>query len=286
MQIDSDFQLKPYLAERQALVEDELGRVLPAPDDRPANLSAAMRHAVLVGGKRLRPILCLAAADAAKGSARHALGAAVAVELLHSYTLVHDDLPCMDDDLLRRGQPTVHAKFGEAVALLAGDALQGLAFRTLVTRTPPCATISDMVAELGAAAVGVVQGQVEDLAFAGSADPATVEYVHQHKTADLFRCAVRLGALTACPDDEDLDKLTVFAGNLGLAFQIVDDLLDADEPRTGDDAELTCLSVWTPDEARAHAARLTDTALAALDGLPGPTEPLRALAAHMLKRGV
>ena len=284
--MNDTFQLKPYLAGRQALVEDALRRVLPAADERPANLSAAMRHAVLVGGKRIRPILCLASAEAVGGAVEDALPAALAIELLHSYTLVHDDLPCMDDDLLRRGQPTVHAKFGETVALLAGDALQGLAFRVLATARGPKADVRAMTAELGDAAVGVVRGQVEDLAFAGCADPATVEYVHQHKTADLFRCAVRMGALSSGASADALGRLTTFAGSLGLAFQIVDDLLDAGKPATGEGAELTCLAIWTQDEARSRAARLTDAALAALEGLPGPAEPLRALAETMLRRAV
>ncbi|MGI6497049.1 MAG: polyprenyl synthetase family protein [Kiritimatiellia bacterium] len=282
--MNDEFRLESYLAERRAFVEGALRRILPSGTERPASLSAAMRHAVLLGGKRVRPILCLAAAEAVGGTKEDALPAALAIELLHSYTLVHDDLPCMDNDLVRRGQPTVHAKFGETVALLAGDALQGFAFQMLAATDAPRADVRAMAAELGAAAVGVVRGQVEDLAFAGCADPDTVAYVHLHKTAALFRAAVRMGALAAGAAPETLAKLAVYAENLGLAFQIIDDLLDAGEPREGEDAELTCLSIWSPDDARARAARRTSAAVEALEGLPGPTAPLRALAGHMLER--
>ncbi len=279
-------ELKSYLSERRALIESRLQEALPGDSTRPASLWSAMRHAVLVGGKRVRPILCLAAAEAAGGSASDALPAALAIELLHSYTLVHDDLPCMDNDLLRRGQPTVHAKFGETVALLAGDSLQGLAFRVLATTSAPRADIPAMVRELGRAAVDVVAGQVEDLAFAGKADPETIDFVHKNKTGALFRASIRMGALAVGADAAALSALTEYAENTGAAFQIIDDLLDADEPREGEDAELTCLSIWTPDEARAHAARRTAAAISALAGLPGPTEPLSALADRMLSRVV
>lgn len=280
-------ELNAYLAERRALVEAKLQEALPgAGGARPASLWAAMRHAVLVGGKRVRPILCLAAAEAAGGDADSALPAAVAIELLHSYTLVHDDMPCMDNDMLRRGQPTVHAKFGETVALLAGDALQGLAFRVLATTSAPRADVAAMTRELGRAAVDVVAGQVEDLAFAGKADPETIDFVHRNKTGALFRASIRMGALSAGAAPDALAKLTEYAENTGAAFQIIDDLLDADEPREGEDAELTCLSIWSPDEARAAAARRTAAAVAALEGLPGPAEPLVALAEYMLSRVV
>lgn len=277
-------ELKTYLSARRSLVEGRLAEALPGESIRPASLWAAMRHAVLAGGKRVRPVLCMAAAEAAGGDAADALPAALAIELLHSYTLVHDDMPCMDDDLLRRGLPTVHAKFGEAVALLAGDALQGLAFRVLATTSAPRADIPAMVRELGRAAVDVVAGQVEDLAFAGTADPATIDFVHRNKTGALFRASIRMGALAAGAGEAALSALTEYAENTGAAFQIIDDLLDAGEPREGEDAELTCLSIWSPEEARAQAARRTDAAIAALAGLPGPTEPLSALARQMLSR--
>ena len=283
------FALETYLATRKALVEQELLAALPPANSRPTILAAAMRHAVLTGGKRLRPILCLAAADAAGGCYDEAWWPALAVELFHTYTLVHDDLPCMDNDLTRRGQPTVHALFGETIGVLAGDALQGLAFE-LLGRTPEKrpGVVAALVTELGrtAGAAGVVAGQVEDIRFAGQADAETLAYVHQHKTADLFSAAMRMGAIAAGGTPETVNQLGTYANHLGIAFQIIDDLLDAGEARAGKPPELSCLQLWSPDEARQQAASHTTAAIQALQGLPGPIEPLVALAEQMLRRVV
>jgi len=281
------FVLETYLADRKRAVEEHLFASLPAAETRPAILVEAMRHAVLSGGKRLRPILCLAAAEAVGGSAEDARYAATAVELLHTYTLVHDDLPCMDNDLLRRGQPTVHARYGEAIAVLTGDALQTLAFDMLANtpeRRP--GTVARLVKELAAAVgfAGVIGGQVEDIRFAAAPTRDVIDFVFQHKTADLFKAACRLGALAACGDENAVDKLSRFADALGFAFQIIDDLLDA--PTASSDAvpELSCLAVMSADEARDWARKLTAQAVAVLDGLPGETVPLVALANHLLTR--
>lgn len=281
------FVLETYLADRKRAVEEHLFASLPAAETRPAILVEAMRHAVLSGGKRLRPILCLAAAEAVGGSAEDARYAATAVELLHTYTLVHDDLPCMDNDLLRRGQPTVHARYGEAVAVLTGDALQTLAFEMLANtpeRRP--GTVARLVKELAAAVgfAGVIGGQVEDIRFAAAPTRDVIDFVFQHKTADLFKAACRLGALAAGGDEDAVDKLSRFADALGFAFQIIDDLLDA--PTASSDAapELSCLAVMSADEAHDWAHSLTAQAVAALDGLPGETVPLAALANHLLTR--
>ncbi len=281
------FDLKTYLDARRALAEQHLFACLPAAGARPAVLAEAMRHAVLSGGKRLRPVLCLASADAAGGDARDALFPAAAVELLHTYTLVHDDLPCMDNDLLRRGQPTVHAKYGEAVGVLTGDALQTLAFETLA-RTPERrpGTVAALVAELASAAgaAGVIGGQVEDIRFAAQPTRAVIDYVFQHKTADLFRAACRLGAIAAGAAEADLARFSAFADGLGFAFQIIDDLLDAKEAKAGAQPELSCLAVMSESDARDWAEQHTRRAVAALDGLPGDATPLAALAADLLKR--
>ena len=281
------FDLKTYLAVRRSAVENHLFACLPAPDVRPQRLAEAMRHAVLSGGKRLRPILCLASAEAAGGRAEDAVFPACAVELLHTYTLVHDDLPCMDDDVLRRGQPTVHAKYGEALGVLAGDALQTLAFETLA-RTPEKrpGTAARLVAALAAAAgaAGVIAGQVEDLRLAAAPTREAIDYVFQHKTADLFRAAVRLGAIASSAAEADLARLSAFADHLGFAFQIVDDLLDAQEAKSGDKPELSCLDILSVSEARDWAAQHTEQAVRALDGLPGDAAPLAALAREMLGR--
>jgi geranylgeranyl diphosphate synthase, type II len=279
------FDLKTYLAERKALVETELFACLPAEETRPAELASAMRHAVLSGGKRLRPILCLAAAEAAGGKLDHALPAACAVELLHTYTLVHDDLPCMDNDTLRRGQPTVWAKYGEAMAVLVGDALQTLAFETLA-RTPSPSVTPRLVIELAKAAggAGVIAGQVEDIQFAGSPTRDIVDYVFQHKTADLFRATLRLGAIAGGASDRNLQQLSVYGNNLGIAFQVIDDLLDAQQARADDKPELTCLAIMSEEDARAYAKKTTAAAIASLHELPGNTAPLSALAENMLSR--
>lgn len=281
------FVLETYLADRKRAVEEHLFASLPAAETRPTILVEAMCHAVLSGGKRLRPILCLSAAEAVGGSAEDARYAATAVELLHTYTLVHDDLPCMDNDLLRRGQPTVHARYGEAIAVLTGDALQTLAFEMLANtpeRRP--GTVARLVKELAAAVgfAGVIGGQVEDIRFAAAPTRDVIDFVFQHKTADLFKAACRLGALAAGGDEDAVDKLSRFADALGFAFQIIDDLLDA--PTASSDAapELSCLAVMSADEAHDWAHSLTAQAVAALDGLPGETVPLAALANHLLTR--
>jgi len=279
------FDLKNYLAERKTLVETELFACLPAEGTRPAELASAMRHAVLSGGKRLRPILCLGAAEAAGGKLEHALPAACAIELLHTYTLVHDDLPCMDNDTLRRGQPTVWAKYGEAMAVLVGDALQTLAFETLA-RTPCPSVTPRLVIELAKAAggAGVIAGQVEDIQFAGSPTRDIIDYVFQHKTADLFRAAIRLGAIAGEASDHNLQHLSVYGNNLGIAFQIIDDLLDAKQASSDDKPELTCLAIMSKEEAHAYAKETTAAAIASLKNLPGNTAPLTALAHELLSR--
>ncbi len=277
--------LDDYLEGRRALVEQALHAALPPEGQRPARLTEALRYSVLGGGKRLRPILCLAAAEAAGGRAEEALAAATAVELLHTYTLVHDDLPCMDDDALRRGQPTVHVRYGEALGVLVGDALQALAFETLLrgmARRPARAARAARELAAAAGAAGIVGGQVEDVATGAAGDEATVAFVHQHKTADLFRAAVRIGAVAGGATAPQTRRLGDYGNRLGLAFQIVDDLLDANDAAKAD--ELSCLRLWTRDEARRRVAEHTSAAVAALQSLPGPLEPLRLLARHMQAR--
>ena len=251
-------------ARRRALVEDALDAALPKASERPAALGAAMRWAVEGGGKRIRPLLCLAAAEAVGGRLEDALAPACAIELLHSYTLVHDDLPAMDDDATRRGRASVWARFGEANAVLAGDALQALAFGTAACAPRNAAPI---VAELARRGVGVVAGQVEDVAGA----PGDVAFVYEHKTADLFVAAAAMGALAGGGAPEAVERLRAFARALGLAFQHEDDLLDGDSPLPRAAAE-------------ARVRDLTAQALAALDGLPGDTAFLRRLAARLAAR--
>ena len=248
-------------------VECELRRLLSS-QERPRVLMQAMRWAVEGGGKRIRPRICLASAVAAGGSSADALFPACAVELLHSYTLVHDDLPAMDNDAERRGRPSVWAKFGEANAILAGDALQALAFAALA-QTPERrpGTRAKMIDFFAGCALGVVRGQVEDIA-SGAKD---VPFIYEHKTADLFMAAAVTGALAGGGDDASVEKLRLFAYHLGVAFQYEDDLLDDDSP-------------FDRDETARRVQSETDAALAALVGLPGDAEPLAALARSLVNR--
>lgn len=241
-------------------IEETLSELLSG--TRPAALFDSMRHAVMSGGKRIRPQICLASAAAVGGDAGDAIYPACAIELLHSYTLVHDDLPSMDNDVERRGAPSVWAKYGESNAILAGDALQALAF-SAAARAPRNA--NRIVAALAAAGVGVVRGQVEDL------EGRDVDFIYRHKTADLFIAAAEMGAYAGGGSDLDVGKLRTFALDLGLAFQFEDDLLDGDSP-------------YPEAETRDRVASLTAAAIAALDGLPGDTEPLVLLARRLVGR--
>ena len=251
-----------------------LAAALPSPDASPIQLHRAMHHAVLLGGKRMRPLL-VHAAGALFGAAPSALDApAVAVELVHAYSLVHDDLPAMDDDALRRGQPTVHVAFDEATAILAGDALQTLAFETLARAELPPATAIQLVRTLAAAsgASGMCGGQALDLAATGAAGSialADLERLHAMKTGALIRAAVRMGALVGGADDIALDALDRFASALGLAFQVRDDILDVE----GDSATLG--KTAGKDAAQAKAT------FPALLGLDASRARLDALGAQM-----
>ncbi len=291
------FALDAYLQERGRRVDAYLDQQLPPASARPAALHQAMRHAVLAGGKRLRPILCLAAAAACGGREDDALRPGAAIELLHTYTLVHDDLPAMDDDDLRRGRPTVHVVYGEANAILAGDALLTLAFEWLADcPAPPPAAPTALIRELARAAghAGVIAGQVEDIAGEGQPlDADRLRYIHTHKTGDLLVAALRLGARTAGAAEAQVDQLTRYGQAVGLAFQIADDVLNATSTAeqlgkaVGTDAargKMTYVALHGIEPARAEARRLVEEAVAALPGLPGPTEPLAALARHIVER--
>ena len=247
------------------LVEKTLDEVMPPADERPAALSEAMRYAVGTGGKRIRPLICLASSAAVGGKPEDARYAAAAIELLHNYTLVHDDLPAMDNDTERRGKPTVWTKYGEANAILAGDALQALAFAA-AAKTPRNA--SAVVAALGSAALGVVQGQVEDIAATKD-----VPYIYTHKTADLFIAAATMGGYAGGGTDDDIRALHAFALNLGLAFQYEDDLLDGDSP-------------YDRETTERLARETTSAAVEALSKLPGDVAFLKTLAGKLLGRKV
>jgi farnesyl diphosphate synthase len=277
---------------RQERMEAVLEELLPAPNRAPFSLHEAMRYAVLGGGKRVRPLLAFAAGEAAGAQTREVERAAAAVELIHAYSLVHDDLPCMDDDMLRRGKPTCHVAFGEATALLVGDALQCLAFQVLaehpIAPTPAAQLV--MVRTLAAAAGsrGMAGGQAIDLASTGRELTLTeLEHMHIHKTGELIRAAVLLGA--GCGSSlgpERSARLDRFAKAAGLAFQVVDDLLDAQADTAtlgktaGKDARQnkpTYVSVLGVSRAREFAHELRTEALGALDPFGAEAGRLRAL---------
>ncbi len=260
-----------FVAWRQAqqdAVERALERWVPA--DAPAGLGDAMRYAVLDGGKRLRPLLVLATCEAVGGHAPAAMRAACAVELIHAYSLVHDDMPCMDNDVLRRGKPTVHVQFGQAQALLAGDALQALAFELLV---PGDGSLSDAMSArlcrllaLSAGADGMAGGQAVDLSSVGVAlDLPALEAMHRRKTGALLQASVTMGAATGAPSPQSLALLAEYGAYVGLAFQVVDDILDvtADSATLGKTAgkdaaadKPTFVSLMGLAQAQAYADRV------------------------------
>jgi geranylgeranyl diphosphate synthase type II len=226
--------LDAYLQERRATVDAALDRVLPPESAPPISIHRAMRYSVLAPGKRLRPVLVIAGAEAVGGRASDVLDAACALELIHAYSLIHDDLPAMDDDDYRRGRLTSHKVFGEAMAILAGDALLTLAFRLVAgnaTRVAAPGLVGAVVIEVAEAAGtdGMVGGQVVDIESEGKTiSPEMLDYIHLHKTAALIRAALRVGALLGGGNAEQVEAISQAGQSLGLAFQIVDDILDVE----------------------------------------------------------
>lgn len=262
----------------------------------PDILTDAMRHSLLAGGKRLRPLLVLLATEACGGNPEEALPAACAVEYVHTYSLIHDDLPSMDDDDLRRGQPSCHIRFGEANAILAGDALLTQAFEILATDLPPeVAAPCCRELALAAGSQNMVGGQVDDLAAENREDltAAELEQIHNRKTGAMIRGALRMGSIVAKSSDELFRKLGFFGEKIGLAFQIVDDLLDFSGDATkigkslGKDEEsqkLTYVRLYGADESRRLAEKLISEAIAAVNELGENGKPLIGLAQFILNR--
>jgi len=287
--------LSSTLAVDRARVDAFLARAFEQRQPPAPRLEAAMRHALLVGGKRLRPLLVYLAGRSL-GASDEALDApAAAVELIHAYSLVHDDLPAMDDDDLRRGQPTVHRAFDEATAILAGDALQSLAFEVLARAAHPRLPALILTLAVAAGRDGMVGGQALDLAAVGGhPDVEALATMHAHKTGALICAAVRMGALTAVPEqDPRVAALDRYAEALGLAFQIHDDVLDViGDTQTlgkasGADAardKPTYPALLGLEGARRRAQELTDEALAALAPLGEAGDPLARLARYMIER--
>ncbi len=289
-----------YLEARRLLVEGALRRFLPPETAEPTLIHRAMHYSIFGGGKRLRPVLVLAAAEAVGGAPEPFLPVAAALELIHTYSLIHDDLPAMDDDDFRRGRPTSHRVFGEAVAILAGDALLTEAFGLLTA--PDCVKRHDpkrlltVIQEIAAAAGsrGMVGGQTLDIDSEGQAvDAAHLESVHRHKTGALIRASLRAGALLAGASEGQLQAITAYGEAVGLAFQIADDILNVEgEAATtgkavGSDAakgKATYPAVHGLPEAKARAAALVAEALRALTPLNARADPLRGIARFIVER--
>lgn len=292
------FDLDSHLAATAEAVDSALNGFLPKSSTSPRSLHTAMRYSLFAGGKRMRPALCIAAAEACGGTLVNALPPAAAVECIHTYSLIHDDLPAMDNDDFRRGKPTSHKVYGEGIAVLAGDALLTLAFEILASAeaTKRYSTrdyILDLARSSGSRAL--IAGQVADLESEGkSATPTRLRYIHQRKTSALLSCSVRLGGMSANCTPLQLKALTEFGENVGLAFQVIDDILDVTQSSeklgktAGKDAEAgkaTYPAVVGLEKSRKIARQLTSKAFAALKPFNKKrVRALEALAEHLLNR--
>jgi geranylgeranyl diphosphate synthase type II len=226
-------KLSPFFEEDRLAVDAALERLLPPQSTQPSSIHTAMRYSVFAGGKRMRPILCLESARIFTSDVKPALHPACAIEFIHTYSLIHDDLPALDNDDLRRGKPTCHKKFGEAIAILAGDGLLTLAFESIGATPVPAERRVAMLSEIAGAAgtvTGMVGGQVADIeAERKPVDAQTLEYIHRSKTAALIRASVTAGALCAGAASDDVARLRRFGETIGWAFQVTDDILDVEE---------------------------------------------------------
>jgi len=290
--------LKTYLRTCQKQIDCALDRYLPKVNTKPATLHKAMRYSLFAGGKRLRPILCLAAAEACGGNVDDALPLACALECIHTYSLVHDDLPSMDNDDFRRGRPTCHKVFGDGIAVLAGDALLTVAFEIVSKAKPtPSYDISTLLREIAVAAGSqkLIAGQVADLEAEGKkVKRDQLQFIHENKTAAILKSSVRLGAMSANADARKLSAITRFGQRLGLAFQIIDDILDVTQTSeilgksAGKDAaakKATYPGVIGLQKSCEEARRLTRQAHNALSVFSSSdAEPLHALANYLLER--
>jgi geranylgeranyl diphosphate synthase type II len=292
-----EFDLDRYLNERRQLVEAALAAHLERCEGAPPTLREAMSYSLLAGGKRLRPILALAACEAVGAPPEEALDAACAVEFVHTYSLIHDDLPALDNDDLRRGKPTCHVAFGEAIAILAGDALQTLAFEILAgLDSPPAATVQiiRLIANAVGTVDGMIGGQVLDIESEHQKPtPELVEAIHRAKTGALIRVSVVSGGVYAGATAEDVARLDTFGRKAGLAFQIVDDVLDmtVDSAQLGKTAgkdlaveKATWPAVYGIEQSRRDAAMLIDEAFAALEPYGSRAEGLKSVARYLVER--
>jgi geranylgeranyl diphosphate synthase, type II len=289
--------LPGYLKSRQRLIDHALDRFLPKETAAPPTIHKAMRYSLFAGGKRLRPILCLAAAEGCRGKATAALPLACAMECIHTYSLVHDDLPSMDNDDFRRGRATCHKVFGDGIAVLAGDALLTVAFE-IAARTRPTRrySMAEILREIAVAAGSrkLIAGQVADLEAEGKkVSRDELRYIHENKTSAMITTSIRLGAMSANADAKKLRALTKFGHSLGLAFQVIDDILDVTQTteKLGKSAgkDVAAKKATYPaaiglDASRAEARRLTKNAQGALKIFGNEADPLRGLANYLLAR--
>ncbi|KQC10427.1 MAG: hypothetical protein APR62_12165 [Smithella sp. SDB] len=297
--IENELFLKAYLQDRQKIVEEALERYLPGENKTPADIYKAVRYSVFNGGKRIRPILCLAAADAVGGDLGPAIPVACALELIHSYSLIHDDLPAMDNDDFRRGKPTCHKVFGEDVAILAGDALLTEAF-VLLSRTEKVRLSAEkriaVIQEIAQAAGidGMVGGQALDvLSEKFASEEKTLREIHRRKTGALIVAAVRSGAIISNASKEKINALAEYGINVGLAFQIADDILNVEGDRelmgkeTGSDAargKLTYPSLMGLEKAKEKLAKYIDAAEVSLSDFDERARPLISIARYVMER--
>lgn len=290
-------ELKTYLMQTQKQIDRALDRFLPKAKVKPSTIHEAMRYSLFAGGKRLRPILCLAAAEACGGTTEAAMPLACAVECIHTYSLIHDDLPSMDNDDFRRGRPTCHKAFGEGIAVLAGDALLTIAFEITAQATPTRRyKLHDLLAELasGAGSRKLIAGQVADLEAEGQPiTRAGLRYIHENKTAAMLITTLRLGAMSANASEKQLGAISAFGAALGLAFQVIDDILDVTQTSeklgksAGKDVaaqKATYPAVIGLEKSRKEAQRLTHEAHEALQVFGRKADRLHELANYLLER--
>jgi len=293
-------KIKQYLDERKTLVDKALQKFMPKPSGLAREVIKAMNYSLFAGGKRIRPILCIAGAEAVGGSTDSVVPVACAIELIHTYSLIHDDLPVMDNDDLRRGKPTNHKVFGEAVALLAGDGLLTLSFNLMAgygaekeVEKKALLRVIDLIAS-AAGYKGMVGGQVVDITYEGKeSDPAVVEYIHRHKTAALIAASVTAGTILAGGNKDEEKSINRYGQQIGLAFQIADDILNVEGDKglmgkgTGSDKEkgkITYPSVFGTAESKKIQKELINNAIESLKRFDNRAEPLRDLARYIINR--
>lgn len=288
--------IRRYLKEKKDHIDKALEGILLTEGEFPKNLHKAMRYSVFAGGKRIRPILLIASAEAVGGRMEDVINAACAVELIHTYSLIHDDLPAMDNDDLRRGKPTSHKVFGEALAILAGDALLTLAFDILAksyNNVENALTVIHGIAK-ASGSIGMVGGQAVDIESEGKeCDLPLLEYIHIHKTGALILASIRAGAILAGAARKQIEALTRYGEAVGLAFQIADDILDVEGTKetigktAGSDAKkkkITYPSVLGLNESKKRAIELTQIALDAIRDFDDMAEPLQKIAGYVVER--